>query len=120
MLSWVDVLPTLIEAAGGQAPAGIDGRSFLGVLRGVASRHRDEVYATHSGDGANNVYPIRCVRTRRFKLIVESGLPQYAHTTSTDRGGGSGQGRLYYAEWRPRPHATRERRAPSAGIISAP
>lgn len=98
MLSWVDVLPTLIEAAGGRAPAGIDGRSFLGVLRGAASRHRDEVYATHSGDGANNVYPIRCVRTRRFKLIVNL-FPQYAHTTNTDRGGGSGQGRLYYAEW---------------------
>jgi hypothetical protein len=26
-------------------------------------------------------------------------LPQYAHTTNTDRGGGSGQGRLYYEEW---------------------
>jgi uncharacterized sulfatase len=98
MISWVDLLPTLIEAAGGAPPKAIDGRSFLGVLRGTATRHRDEVFATHSGDGANNVYPIRAIRTPRYKLIVNL-FPQHAHTTNTDRGGGSGQGRLYYAEW---------------------
>jgi uncharacterized sulfatase len=98
MVSWVDILPTLIAAGGGQAPAGIDGRSFAGVLRGTTTRHRDEVFATHSGDGANNVYPIRAVRTRQYKLILNL-FPQYAHTTNTDRGGGSGQGRIYYEEW---------------------
>jgi len=98
MVSWVDLLPTLIAAAGGSPPAGVDGRSFLNVLRGATARHRDEVFATHSGDGANNVYPIRAVRTRQFKLILNL-FPDYAHTTNTDRGGGSGQGPLYYAEW---------------------
>ena len=98
MVSWVDILPTLIAAGGGTAPAGVDGRSFLDVLRGTTSRHRDEVFATHSGDGANNVYPMRAVRTRQFKLILNL-FPKYAHTTNTDRGGGSGQGRLYYEEW---------------------
>jgi N-sulfoglucosamine sulfohydrolase len=98
MLSWVDILPTLIAAAGGSPPADIDGRSFLGVLRRTKARHREEVFATHSGDANKNVYPIRAVRTRRFKLILNL-FPQYAHTTHTDRGGGSGQGRRYYVEW---------------------
>jgi hypothetical protein len=35
MVSWIDILPTLVEVAGGsQAPQDIDGRSFLPVLRG--------------------------------------------------------------------------------------
>jgi arylsulfatase A-like enzyme len=98
LVSWVDLLPTLLDAAGGVPPAGLDGRSFLPVLRGSATTHRDEIVATHSGDGANNVYPIRAIRTPRYKLIVNL-FPQYAHTTNTDLGGGSGQGRLFYTEW---------------------
>ena len=32
MVSLVDLLPTMIEAVGGEPPADIDGRSFLNVL----------------------------------------------------------------------------------------
>ena len=41
MVQWIDLLPTLIEAAGGAAPAGIDGRSFLPVLAARKTAHRD-------------------------------------------------------------------------------
>ena len=37
MVSWIDILPTLVEVAGGTPPQGIDGRSFAGVLRGRSS-----------------------------------------------------------------------------------
>ena len=59
MVQWIDLLPTLIEAAGGEVPSGIDGQSFLAVLRGEKTTHRDVIFTTHSGDGAMNVYPIR-------------------------------------------------------------
>ncbi len=51
MVSWVDILPTLIEAAGGETPTSLDGKSFLPVLRGETDTHRDAIYTTHSGDG---------------------------------------------------------------------
>jgi arylsulfatase A-like enzyme len=84
LLSSVDLLPTLVEAAGGKASNEIDGRSFLGVLTGQSSAHRDRVFATHTNDGAMNVYPIRCVRTREFKYI-RNLLPDCEHTTHIDR-----------------------------------
>lgn len=69
MVSWVDFLPTLLEAAGGKPPGQIDGRSFLPVLRGKRSSHRDAIFTTHSGDGRFNIYPIRAVRSGQWKYI---------------------------------------------------
>ena len=63
MVSWIDILPTLVDVAGGKPPTDIDGRSFASVLRGDKQSHRDEVYATHSGDREFNVYPMRSLRT---------------------------------------------------------
>lgn len=98
MIQWIDVLPTLIEIAGGTVPAGIDGRSFAGVLRGATAGHRTEILTTHSGDGDKNVYPIRSLRAGDFKYILNL-LPDKAHTTHIDRGGGSGDGWRYFDEW---------------------
>jgi len=84
MVSWVDFAPTLIELAGGTSPAGLDGKSFAGVLLGKATMHRDEIYSTHSGDGKMNVYPIRALRTAQFKYI-KNLHPEYEHTTHIDR-----------------------------------
>ena len=70
MCSWIDLLPTLIDAAGGVPQEGIDGKSFLPVLTGDKRAHRDRIFATHSGDGDMNVYPIRCVRTNDWKYIL--------------------------------------------------
>lgn len=83
MVSWVDILPTLIDLAGGEAPADADGRSFAGVLTGRNKKHRAEIFTTHSGDGAYNVYPIRSIRTARFKYI-RNLLPGHYHTNHSD------------------------------------
>ncbi|MFQ5809914.1 MAG: sulfatase/phosphatase domain-containing protein, partial [Armatimonadota bacterium] len=74
MVSFVDILPTLLEAAGGTARDDLDGSSFLGVLEGTAREHHDELYFTHTSVsvGSNRlevIYPIRAVRTRRYKYI---------------------------------------------------
>lgn len=97
MVSWVDLLPTLLEAAGGKAPAGIDGRSFLRVLRGEANAHRERIFTTHSGDGRWNVYPSRSVRTERWKYI-RNLHPEFAFTTHIDLPDAAGR-RTYFSTW---------------------
>jgi len=97
MLSFTDIVPTFIEAAGGKPPEGIDGRSFLPVLNGGAQRHRSEIFATHSGDGNMNVYPMRCIRTDRYKYILNLN-PEFEYGTHIDRAGPR-DGRTYWDSW---------------------
>lgn len=81
MVSWIDILPTLIEVAGGKPPQDIDGRSFLPVLRGEAQSHRDAIFTTHSGDGNNNVFPMRSVRTPDGWKYIRNLHPELRYTT---------------------------------------
>ncbi|NOT60114.1 MAG: sulfatase [Acidobacteria bacterium] len=97
MVQWIDLLPTLIDAVGGTVPDGIDGRSFLPVLRGKTAQHRNEIFTTHSGDGRMNVYPIRSIRTREWKYILNLN-PDLAHTTHIDKAK-AGDGLKYFASW---------------------
>jgi N-sulfoglucosamine sulfohydrolase len=83
MVSWVDILPTLVELAGGSEPRDLDGRSFARVLRGETQRHRERIFATHSGDGRMNIYPMRSVRTRDWKYILNLH-PEFEYTTHID------------------------------------
>jgi arylsulfatase A-like enzyme len=98
MVSWVDFTPTLIELAGGTPPPGLDGKSFAGVLLGRTTQHRPEVYTTHSGDGRMNVYPIRALRTDRFKY-VRNLFPQQQYTTHIDRSEKETSGLYYWRSW---------------------
>ena len=84
LTQYVDVLPTLLDAAGadwrgavtGRPDAhgrgGFDGASFLPVLLGKTARHGEYVYGVHTTrgiiDGSPN-YPIRSVRSARYKYI---------------------------------------------------
>jgi arylsulfatase A-like enzyme len=111
MTSWIDLLPTLIEAAGGIAPKDIDGRSFLPVLLGKRSEHRDRIFTTHSGDGQFNVYPMRSVRTAGWSYILNLH-PDYAFTTHIDLPVNLGQ-RAYFATW----EAAAETNAQAAHIV---
>ena len=98
MVSWTDVLPTLVEAGGGTAPQGIDGRSFVGVLRGRTRTHRDRIFTTHTADPPMNVYPARSIRTGDWKYILNLH-PEFSFTTHIDLGkpvDGAG----YFATWR--------------------
>lgn len=97
IVSWVDLLPTILEAAGGRAPKDIDGRSFLHVVRGKKKEHRDWVFATHAGDGRWNIYPMRSLRVGQWKFI-RNLRPEFAFTTHIDLPGNLGQ-RPYWSTW---------------------
>jgi uncharacterized sulfatase len=97
MISLVDLLPTMLEAAGGPRPADLDGQSFLDVLRGKKTSHREPIFATHSRDGIMNVYPIRAVRTRDWAYIRNLD-PDAIHTTHIDKAMGK-DGLYYWLSW---------------------
>ncbi len=103
LVSWIDLLPTCLEAAGGTPPptgaqvGQLSGRSFLPVLRGEKTTHRDKIFLTHSGDGDMNRYPIRAVRTRQWKYIRNLD-PMAEHHTHIDKGVAP-DGRDYWDSW---------------------
>lgn len=98
LVSWIDLLPTLIEACGGSSPRDVCGSSFLEVLVGSKNEHREAVFLTHSGDGRMNRYPIRAVRTTQWKYIRNLD-PGAVHTTHIDRGDEGTDGRSYFDSW---------------------
>jgi N-sulfoglucosamine sulfohydrolase len=72
LIEYVDVLPTFIEAAGGNLPEMLDGKSLLPVLTGKADEHKDHVFGIQTTRGIINGsdhFGIRSVRGRRYKYI---------------------------------------------------
>jgi len=67
LVSNIDILPTLIDAAGGAAPKGVQGRSLMPLLRGEKHKPRDAVFAEKTFHSYYD--PMRCVRTPTHKFI---------------------------------------------------
>jgi N-sulfoglucosamine sulfohydrolase len=72
LVSFVDVLPTLIDIAGGTPDPALDGKSFRGVLAGAAMNHQDCVFGSYTHIGVENAhedYPIRAARSPTHHYI---------------------------------------------------
>ncbi|MCG8696749.1 MAG: sulfatase [Bacteroidales bacterium] len=97
MVSWIDIFPTLLDIIGVETPNNLDGESFNGVLTGKDNAHREYIYTTHTGDVNMNVYPIRSIRSDKFKYIMNV-LPYCYHTNHSDilRKDGAG---AYWDSW---------------------
>lgn len=98
LVSLADLVPTLVESASGKAPQGIDGLSFLPVLKGQKDTHREVVYATHTGDRLMNRAPARMVRTAQYKYILNLA-PEILYTTHMDKAKDHDGGREYWDSW---------------------
>jgi N-sulfoglucosamine sulfohydrolase len=70
MVSWVDVAPTILEWAGVKAPETMAGRSFLGILDQADPAGWDRVFASHTFHEVTMYYPMRMIRTRQYKYIL--------------------------------------------------
>lgn len=82
LVSTLDFAPTLLDAAGLPALAGIDGRSFLPVVKGGRLEGWDRVFTCYNAAFGNNWLPMRCMRTKNRSYIWNAwsdGKRQY-HT----------------------------------------
>ena len=99
LMQYVDVLPTLVAAAGGDPAAidpgcpdadghtAIDGRSFLPVLQGATSVLREVVFAEHTTRGiikGSEAYASRAVCDGRWKLIANLHADSAFHNDISD------------------------------------
>jgi arylsulfatase A-like enzyme len=74
MVSTVDLMPTLMEIAGGNVPKVMDGISMLDVWLGKKDHLHDELFFSYTGvivskKRQETPFPIRAVRTDRYKYI---------------------------------------------------
>jgi len=72
MVQYVDMVPTLIDAAGGEKRDDLDGSSFLQVLLGKKDEFNEYVYGVHTNKGiiVGTPYPVRSIRTKKYKYIM--------------------------------------------------
>ncbi|MGD0722478.1 MAG: choline-sulfatase [Roseiarcus sp.] len=84
-VSLVDLLPTLVDLAGGDSnelAGGIDGRSLLSHLAGEAGH--DEVIGEYCAEGA--IAPIVMIRRERWKFVHSAPDPDQLYDLAADPG----------------------------------
>ncbi len=70
LVQYEDVLPTLLSYVGGKIPKELEGESFLPLLQGKKTEHREWAYGVHNNFPEGTPYPIRSIRNDQYKLIV--------------------------------------------------
>lgn len=69
VVSGIDFTPTVLEIAGLDAIAGIDGRSVVSILRGQAQPNRDYAFTEFHQTAGRKDYPMRSVVGKKFVYI---------------------------------------------------
>lgn len=67
LVSQIDAFPTLCDLAGLEKPPWLQGASMVPILKGEREEIREELFAEVTYHAAYE--PMRCIRTRRYKLI---------------------------------------------------
>lgn len=75
LVSHIDVVPTILDAAGLEIPAPLAGKTLLPLLDDPHSQVREEVFIEFHRfeiilDGFGGFQPIRCIRDERYKLVI--------------------------------------------------
>ena len=81
LVQYEDILPTLIEVAGGERVDTLDGVSQLPVLLGKKREVRRWAFGLHNNHPEGPAYPIRSIQDKRYKLIVNL-TPEVAYTNT--------------------------------------
>jgi N-sulfoglucosamine sulfohydrolase len=69
IISGIDLMPTLLDAVGLEAPPGMDGFSFMPLLQGQTQKGRDLVFTQFYQTAGKRNYPMRCVQSARYGYI---------------------------------------------------
>jgi N-sulfoglucosamine sulfohydrolase len=75
-ISWVDLTPTILDYIGAFPEENrFHGRSFRGTLEDPLGEGPEQVYASHTFHEITMYYPMRVVRTRKWKFIFNIAWP---------------------------------------------
>ena len=69
LVSTIDLVPTLLEAASAEAIPGLAGRSLAPLVAGESPGWRDLLFTEYHLHSNHNYFPQRAVRNSRYKLI---------------------------------------------------
>ena len=84
LVTWADLAPTVLDLAGAPELASrMFGESVVPLLDDPAAAGRDHVFASHSFHQVTGYYPMRVVRSKRFKLIYNIAH-RLEHPTASD------------------------------------
>lgn len=79
-ISGIDFLPTVLDAVGLKPVEGVDGKSFVPLLRGEQQSGRDEVVTVYHETVARKFFQMRCVSNAKLTYIYNGwsdGKTQY-------------------------------------------
>lgn len=82
LVSGIDYMPTILEIAGLECPAGINGKSLMPVLEAHCEVQYEDIYTFFYKTARNNVtkreryFPMRCVQNKRFAYIYNGWYGQ--------------------------------------------
>ncbi len=97
LVQYADVVPTLVDLAGGKTNSQIDGISFVPVIKGKSKQHREFAYALHNNLPEGSPYPIRSVTDGKYHYIrnlAHEEIYFHKHLMVWDQVGAS-----YWASW---------------------
>lgn len=71
LITWTDIAPTVLDYAGAtEDPGQFHGASFRRILESKSPDDwREEIFASHTFHEITNYYPMRVLRTQRYKFI---------------------------------------------------
>ncbi|HBV62148.1 MAG TPA: sulfatase [Rhodopirellula sp.] len=69
LVTTLDLMPTLLDAAGAPAPEKLPGQSLAPLFQNEAAQWREHLYTEYHLHSAHNFFPQRTVRDSRYKLI---------------------------------------------------
>jgi len=71
-ISGIDYTPTILEAVGLPQIEGVDGRSFLPLLKGAAQEGRDRVFTMFHETSARQRFEMRSVQNRKYGYLFNA------------------------------------------------